>query len=403
MRILIAWCHGGNWGHVSRQLALAGHARKLGAEVIWAVPASKANAMGPVRALGHRVLVSAAAQSESRTQSTPRCFADILLGIGFAEPPTLEAQTIAWMRLYGQVRPDRVVIDYAPAAQLAALLQGLPAVQLTNGFDSPPAHCPPYESRLRGPYLRQHAAARVQQVERNLSNVARRIEPDARTTLKELIEYPQRLVDSVAECDPYAAHREASTTRVAYVGPLGHVPNAHAPLWPSPLRTPSQRVFAYLRGPNPQFASALMSLQEGGASILCVWPDAPGQVLCRLSAVERLRITQKPVQAAAAIAQADAVVNYGSSTVVAQTLLAGKPQLMLPTDHEKRLVGACVADGGMGALCDADASAEQLRAAALHFCANVAAMTSAAQAVAARHTTLPKQAAAAIREALTEA
>ena len=64
-----------------------------------------------------------------------------------------------------------------------------------------------------------------------------------------------------------------------------------------------------------------------------------------------------PVDMGQALAQADAVLNYGSTTTVAQTLLAGKPQLMLPSDVEKILVARKVVEQGAGLMWCGDTSA----------------------------------------------
>lgn len=360
MRVLIAWSNGGNWGHVSRQLALAGQAQALGAEVIWAVPARNAQAMAAVRARGYRVLVHQTPEAPTPQQpSTPRSYADILLRQGFGDAASLATQTVPWLQLYEELQPDRVVIDYAPAAQFATWIAGLPALQLTNGFDSPPAECPPYEAQVRGPYLWQLAAAHVAQVNRTLHEVSAMLSPGTDVDLQALIEYPWRLMDCVAEADPYAERRAPHDRRWAYIGPLGEAPDAAPAQWPAVRR--SHRVFAYLRGHHSRFIAALAGVEQSDASVLCVWPDAPDAALARFAADAWVTVTRRPVQAAQALQQADAVLSYGSSTFVCQALLAGKPQLMLPTDHEKLMVGARVAASGLGSSCAADVPDAEVR------------------------------------------
>jgi UDP:flavonoid glycosyltransferase YjiC (YdhE family) len=400
MRILITWCNGGNWGHVSRQLAFARHAAAIGAEVLWAVPARHARAMATVRARGSRVLVHTAVRAPpSCRQGTPRSYADILVHQGFGDAASLHAQTVSWLDLYAQVRPDRVVIDYAPAAQLATQLAGLPALQLTNGFDSPPADCPPYEAGVRGPYLRHQAATAVQTVEHTLHMVAARVAPSTCTSLRGLIEYPHRLMDCVEESDPYAVQRAPSDTRRDYVGPLGEAPDAAPAQWPA--SPGSRRVFAYLRGDHPHFRTVLSALEQANASVLCVWPDASEAAAAYFTNQTRMRMVREPVQAASALAQADAVVNYASSTFVCQTLLAGKPQLMLPTDHEKVMVGGRVVSLGLGVLCREDDAETQVQEMTQTLLEDTR-MRDDAQAAAARYGQLCEHASSVIRAALQQ-
>ena len=95
-------------------------------------------------------------------------FADILLSFGFSDADVLGRAVRDWMKLFDVVQPDRIVLDYAPAAQLAAQLQGLPAFQITNGFDSPPADCPIYGIAMRGPYLERLNARKLDQISTTL-------------------------------------------------------------------------------------------------------------------------------------------------------------------------------------------------------------------------------------------
>jgi UDP:flavonoid glycosyltransferase YjiC (YdhE family) len=402
VRVLIAWCNGGNWGHVSRQLALARHAQHVGAEVLWAVPARNADAMAAVRARGHRVLVQRAAGMTLPTQrGAPRSYAGILLRQGFGDAATLEAQTVPWLQLYEHVRPDRVLIDYAPAAQFAAQLTGLPTLQLTNGFDSPPADCPPYEAQVRGLYLWQQAATHAALVDQALQAVSGKLAPQRTDCgLQALIEYPHRLMDCVAQTDPYGDRRAPNDPRLTYVGALGEAPDAAPVHWPAAQA--SQRVFAYLRGRHPLAVTVLSALVQADSSVLCVWPDAPEDALARLAASARLIVTRRPVQALQALQQADAVVNYGSSTFVCQALLAGKPQLMLPNDHEKTMVATRVATAGLGWWCSQHASEDQARQ-LTHALLTDTQVRRNAQLVARRHLDLHEHRATTLRAALVRA
>ena len=63
---------------------------------------------------------------------------------------------------------------------------------------------------------------------------------------------------------------------------------------------------------------------------------------------KNVTIVSGPVDLDLVLPQVDWVVNYGSTTFVCQAVLAGKPQLMLPTDAEKWLVARRVHAQGAG-------------------------------------------------------
>ena len=134
---------------------------------------------------------------------------------------------------------------------------------------------------------------------------------------------------------------------------MGNVQNA---CWPKkaaipqlPANTGSSRsLFAYLRNvPEPE--EWLNAMCQINASTLCVWPDIPEDLMQR-HCNPRVRITRQPVDMGQALVQADAVLNYGSTTTVCQSLLAGKPQLMVPADIEKIMVSRKVVGQGAGLL-----------------------------------------------------
>jgi UDP:flavonoid glycosyltransferase YjiC (YdhE family) len=96
----------------------------------------------------------------------------------------------------------------------------------------------------------------------------------------------------------------------------------------------------YLRGSAAPEA-VLTALASHGAQVICAWPDAKAFDV-ELAARRGQVVVAGPISLNRALQEADWVVNYGSSGFVCQSLLAGKPQLMLPSDTEKYLVARTV-------------------------------------------------------------
>lgn len=375
-RILLAWEHGRNLGHLSRLLAIARLVDAQGAQPIWAVPSAFMQAP-QLNGLSHERHAAPMMGRHSPAPS-PRIesFADILLSFGFAEVDVLGRAVRGWVQLFDTVQPDRIVLDYAPAAQLAAQLLGLPAFQISNGFDAPPPDCPIFGITVRGPYLERLNAHKLEKISAAMVQVGRDVMGRPGPTLADYFNYPTKVYDCIPQTDPYGPREHGF-----YVGPLAALQNAEVVSWPdqSVNQTQGSKLFAYLRD-VPNVGEWLNALGNADASTLCVWPDAPDDLIAR-HCNSRLRIVRHPVDMSQALAQADAVLNYGSTTTVAQTLLAGRPQLMLPSDIEKMLVARKVVQQGAGLTWSRGSGA---CADALHQILNNSALAQAAQAIAAK-------------------
>jgi len=349
-RVLLAWEHGRNLGHLSRLSAIARRLEAQGAQPVWAVPPAFLQAP-QLSGLPHLRYAAPMMRPNAPTPSQRiDSFADILLSFGFADANVLGRAVRGWLKLFETVQADRVVLDYAPAAQLAAQLLGLPAFQITNGFDAPPPDCPIFGITVRGPYLERLNAQKLTKISAAVTQVGQDVMGRPGPVLDAYFKHPTKVFDCIAQTDPYGPREHGF-----YVGPLATLQNVEAASWPdhaanlTPGQTPEPKLFAYLRD-VPNTSEWLTALGSAQASTLCVWPDASDELIAHHSN-SRLRIVRHPVDMNQALAHADAVLNYGSTTTVAQALLAGKPQLMLPQDIEKTLVARKVVQQGAGLMC----------------------------------------------------
>ncbi|WP_326542175.1 glycosyltransferase [Pseudorhodoferax sp.] len=373
-RVLLAWEHGRNFGRLSRLLAVARMVEQQGGEPVWAVPGSQRNAPA-LRALSHRRLCSPVLEQQTfgphfRADS----FADVLLGAGFNDARRVEAAVRAWTDIIRAQAPECVVLDYAPAAQLTCQLLGVPAFQLTNGFDAPPPECPPYASVRAESPLGRRTAERAAALSDTIARVGRQLGSPRATSLAHILRHPCRVFECIPEADPYGPRQEGLC-----IGPLeAQCDTIHAP-WPEGWQR--RRVFAHLRT-GAGATELLDELQQSDAVTLCVWRDAPDEVLARYRQ-SSVRVLREPLHLGNVLAQADAVINQGSTALVSRALLAGKPQLILPADFEKLKVAQRVVGSGAAAVWNqAECSAHEAVRRLLH----APALGEAARAVAARYT-----------------
>ncbi|KQP12308.1 glycosyltransferase [Pseudorhodoferax sp. Leaf267] len=340
--MLLAWEHGRNFGRLSRLLTVARLIEQQGGEPVWVVPRSQRNAPALV-SLSHRRFVSPVIEQQIFAPDfRADSFADLLLPVGFDRPDALLEATQAWARIIEQQQPECVLLDYAPVAQLACHVLGLRAFQLTNGFDAPPPDCPPYAGVRADSALAQRNAARVARLSAHIEQVADRFAGRPRSSLEAILRHPRKIFECIPELDPYGPRRQA-----LWLGPLGAPQDTVDVPWPE-SRLQHRRVFAQMRS-TAGATELLDELRLSDAVTLCVWRDAPDEVMARYRNTG-VRIVRQPVRLERVLAEADAVVNQGSTALVCQTLLAGKPQLIMPTDFEKLKVAQCLAATGAGAV-----------------------------------------------------
>lgn len=336
----MAWEQGENLGHLARLGAVARQLRLAGATLSWVVPAARVN---DVRMVAPGELVQAAPRLALRSggRGSARSFAEVLLGLGWGDTVELGSALSAWMRLLGSSSDvDAVVLDYAPAAQLAACLIGLPAIQLTNGFDSPPPNMPPFGWGIRGPWVEAACEAARAAIDKCIQQISAGI--GARRTVNDWLSYPLRLLDTLPALDPYGP-REGFIA----VGPLGQPESLLRAAWPNTGAADADttaRVFVYLRY-DSLLEQVLQLLTDQGVAVLCYCPNAPDELLARQEWA--CRIERHPIDLSQLLHEADAVVSHGSSTLTCQTVLAGKPQLLIPGDVEKWMVARQAASMGI--------------------------------------------------------
>jgi UDP:flavonoid glycosyltransferase YjiC (YdhE family) len=335
VKVLLAWEHGRNLGHVARLRTIALAFVRAGAHVAWAVPPQQCSQL---RASGARsVYESPLLTRRSRRDTPPNSYADVLVAIGLDDAEAVTVAVRAWIDLYARERVDMVVLDYAPVAQLAALALGLPARQVTNGFDAPPPEIPLFSIGARGPMLERRKAETIDSLHRELERVGRAV--GTTLNLTTLLGYPQRWYDCIPDTDPYGPRQDG-----LYLGPLGEPPDQISVEWPQ--HGGDERAFVYLRS-KAQASVVLRALAARRARVVCFWPTASLEDLKCFAGNETI-VKTCPVSLACLLPASNVVVNYGSSALVCQTVLAGKPQVMWPTDGEKWLVAKKVIEAGLG-------------------------------------------------------
>jgi UDP:flavonoid glycosyltransferase YjiC (YdhE family) len=336
-RILFAWQLGLNYGHLGQDLPIAEALRDEGYEVVFAVPDLRLGAQY-LRPKRFTYLMSPLPMGSRNPPYPPGNLAEILLAAGFAEELTCMGLIEGWCHLIEMIRPDALVLDYSPFALVATRCLGIPAVQVSAGFDVAPSANPlpsirPWEAtpvaRLRAAdalVLKRVNAALASQGKPLFSSVAA------------LFESAPALLTTFPELDPYGARPGAT-----YVGPISSAISSAEVEWPQSDR----RIFAYLRTSVPGIQGLLEGLANCGAGVICALPDAPDTLRKRYHR-ETFRLVPHAIALDPVLARADAVITYGGAATTAAALLAGVPLLIAAELVEQQLTALRVQELGAG-------------------------------------------------------
>jgi UDP:flavonoid glycosyltransferase YjiC (YdhE family) len=339
-QILFAWQLGANYGHLMTDLPIAEILRERGHDVSFTV--ADRHIATEILAPLDIPFSPAPPAPERSTAAPPASHAEIMQASGFGDDRILDRMLNAWSALLSS-NTDVLVADHAPMALLAAYVLDIPAVVLGNGFTIPPLVSPlpctrPWEDI---------EVSRLQQAEHTvLSRINAVVARHDRRPLRRLAELfvgRKTLLTTFPELDPYA-DRENGT----YIGYISGQSTGTAVSWQAGSRP---RVFAYLRPTVPRIAAILTALEESGGQVIVAMPGA-GADLRQHFASTNITLLSSAVPLAPLLGSADLVVGYGGAGMIASSLLAGVPMLLVPENAEQYLGAMQVAKLGAGILID---------------------------------------------------
>lgn len=326
-RILLAWELGAGFGHIAPLRVLARELHKLGHVCIFALRELEAAEdflepeLGPVLQAPLRV---SAIHAPVKTQVS---YASLLHNTGFDDERYLAARLRAWREIMREQSCDLLVAEHAPTAVAAAHSLGLPAIQLGSGFIVPPLTRP---FPVFTPALQVSHEVLLKNEATVLSVISaayKRLGLAAPESLLQVFGHAQPALITYAELDHYGIKRDEP-----YLGLL-EMAQGTPPEWPAGT---GPKLFAYLR-PSNRLEPLLTALQRMPARVLV---RVAGIAADRLHRFERpgLRITDQAVNIQLAAQRCDAFINYGAHGTTTESLLAGKPILLLPNNVEQSLV-----------------------------------------------------------------
>jgi UDP:flavonoid glycosyltransferase YjiC (YdhE family) len=326
-RVVVAWELGTYLGHLERDLPVAQRLRELGAEVQFVVSDLRAAELRLAPA-GFPILPCPAIQRSQRRPGSAINFSEVLLEMGFDDAIAIRARVRAWLELWKVLSPDVILIDFSPTALLSARIAGIPTVSLGPGFTVPPARDPMPAFREVPPTSDAALRAADKKVLDVVNQVCASFGCQPFESVGAWFDTTAVHIASFAELDPFGPRSSAR-----YVGPIYDKGSYRQEKW---LGSRSTRVFAYLQSALKGLDAILDALKESDFEVICVVPGASRELAERYQNGP-FRLFSEPLALESLLAEADAVVGYGSAGMVSNALLAGTPMLLFPAFMEQNL------------------------------------------------------------------
>lgn len=348
--ILVAWEQGGNLGHLLRIKAIVELMQRQRREVILAVSqvlgSQFSQELEGIPCV--KVVISETGRAKDEAQWAPvASFAGVLARQGWSDANWLHRSTKAWMDLCLVTKPVAIVLDYAPVASLVACILRIAALQVSSGFDAPPAASlgiGRFRSRTGDISLAE--VAEVSAVDASIARVisTRGVEGPA-PRLRQVLAHPIRLLDCIAQTDPYGAREDAN-----YVPFLSTPSHTEPAVWPGEQSgLQNAKAFVYIRN-NDVAEHVLQALSRKGVPTLCFWPGYESTMHFKCG--DTVDVHAQPLDVHAVLLKASLVVSYGSVGVSTRAVLAGVPQIVLPPDAEKGMVAKRLHEQRLGIYLD---------------------------------------------------
>jgi len=336
---MIGWELGAGEGHLARMVPIVRALRERGWTVIAAVRdvARARSILGPVGGCAGpgRFVLGQAPIFLHRAPVSGACasLGEILSITGFGDAKLIAPVLRAWISLLERFKPDVAISDAAPTLNVAARGRA-PVVTIGNGWTIPP-EMDPLPPLLREHYGQASAIAAEQRICKAFTLASgKRIESAAGTLRGEA-----NFVCTAPPLDPYADYRSDTL------------------YWPPEVEIPpragqrSGPALIYLPKGHPAIDAVLAAVAVCGDQAQGYFGGSAK------TGPPSVSVASHPLDFAALMPQAPYIIHHGGLGTANYALALGVPQLVLPTDLEKMLIGRGVERVSAGLTARPDRSA----------------------------------------------
>ncbi|MFT4173387.1 MAG: hypothetical protein QM639_12555 [Rhodocyclaceae bacterium] len=337
--IVFCWELGGGMGHLVPLSLLAHEMARHGHRVTF-VTSDIVHAARYLAAPGIQ-WVQAPRLPPSHSNRPLNNHADILRVSGYESPDSLHSLLGAWHALLAALRPDRVVCEYAPTAQLAANALRLPVVCIDNGFSVPPVSAPMPPLRDDIPNDPHALAASERHVLSVINATLERI--DARPLPRFSCLYEDETwYRNWPEFNHFGPHSPERHLGQIF-GDTGGTP----PAWPNGT---GPKLFAYVKNDNKFIVPILLAAVSMGFRVLAYLPGQPATVAQDLMGTGRALMSAMPIHLSALDDDVEIGIWQSPTGGVGHSLEKGMRMLFLPTQVEQYRACRAVERSGVPAV-----------------------------------------------------
>ena len=338
-RILFCWELGGGYGHIGNFLNLGRALRDRGHQVLFALK-DLSRAENMLGCHGFDLLQAPLWLPQPVGVPPPGNYSEMLFSFGYFDEAGLTGVVRAWRRLFDLVDADLLVMENSPTALLAARGMPTPRALLGTGFSCPPPASPMPALRWWQTGVKYRFDEHDSILLRTMNGVMQRVGGPSMATFIDLLAADETFLCTFPELDHYPSRGKQQ----CYWGPAFNVSQGATPQWPI---GEGKCVFAYLDPSHPEFAIVIGALRNSKYRVLV---HAPGtsERNRREHQTARLSFTTTAAHIQEVLSGTDLIVCHSGHGLVAATLLAGKPLLLIPSHVEQYMLAQRVEQLGAG-------------------------------------------------------
>tara|TARA_B100000315_G_scaffold256985_1_gene304399 strand:+ start:1083 stop:2270 length:1188 start_codon:yes stop_codon:yes gene_type:complete len=337
-RILFTWELGEGNGHIVPHYELLSSLVKRGDQVYFAaknlslaVKILEPIGVNCIQAPIHPII-------SKKEQIRVYTYANLLNNIGYYDKNIILGMIYGWYNLYKILKPQLIIFDHSPTALLASKDLKIKRILYGLGFYTPPETYPLENMNVFQKLNKDQRIIDEKRLITQINHSIKRINFSPLKTVSEIFKTDSNIFRTYKELDHYPTRPLNSAT---YLGLVGSPTIGYIPKWPKG----SKRIFAYLK-PCKALPEILYLLKKFKISTLVVCNEI-NLDFQKNHRSPYLYFSTKLYDQLKILNDCELTITNGTGTAT-ESLLAGKPVLMLPTNLEQLMTAYRVQEIGAG-------------------------------------------------------